>query len=203
MFTTKVKWCSAFLLKRFSQDCLSDHKVIGCSLTEVATLYIVCKSPLTTLWWWVSCNGSPAGHLTPVFWYDFSVVWCKMAPPYSRVHRNVVVVSCGTEGVEGATRGGLFRQNSHWVRDRDACQLCKACLSPWVSLKKKKKAVIAQCRTCPSFCTSPPVHTTVSLVSVLLKNVTMFCFKSRFHLSRLVLFFNAYSISCLHCIVYM
>lgn len=56
---------------------------------------------------------------------------------WSRTHRNVVVVSRSQESFEDLTAGGVFRQDSCRVKGRDAWQLCKARLSPCISLKKK------------------------------------------------------------------
>lgn len=116
------------------------HNIISPSIR----LFVIFKSLCTSPWWWVSSNGSPAGHLTPVRLHYLSVVWSKRAPPMGFVtsaspspptpaHHSGVVVSCGEEGVEGPTAAGLFRQDSSGVRNRDACQLCKARLSPCIS----------------------------------------------------------------------
>lgn len=148
------------------------HNIVSMSIC----LFVIFRSLCTALWWWVSCNGSPAGHLTPVCLYYFRVVWSKMAPPMGFVTsespppppppplvlHNRVVVSCGEEGFEGVTAGGLFRQDSCGVRNCDACQLCKARLSPCISFQKK--GCHGTMQKMSIMCTSP-VFTTVSLVS--------------------------------------
>lgn len=105
------------------------HNIVPVSIR----LFVIFKS----LWTSLSCNGAPAGHLTPVCPYYFTVVWSKMAPPMGFVTSECpphlwVVVSCGEEAVEGLTAGGLSRQDSCGVWNRDACQLCKARLSPCI-----------------------------------------------------------------------
>lgn len=59
------------------------HNVFSTSIC----IFVIFKSLCTSLGWWVCCNGSPAGHLTSVCLYYFSVVWSKMAPlPYGIWH---------------------------------------------------------------------------------------------------------------------
>lgn len=49
-------------------------------------LYIILETPPPHLA--VSCDGAPAGHLTSVGLYYFSVVWSKMVPPVGIVTRD-------------------------------------------------------------------------------------------------------------------
>ncbi len=113
----------------------------------------------TPLCWWTSSMAPQQDILPPAIciiavWFDpkwlpplgFVAPECPRLVPQRRA-----VVSCVKEGVEGPTAGSLFRQESRSVWSRDACQLCKARLSlTFLSKKRKKRAVIAQCRRRPS-----------------------------------------------------
>lgn len=62
-----------------------------------------------------------------------------LGPPVANVVLcSAVVVSCRKEGAERLTAGGVSRQDTCRVWNHDACQLCKAGLSPRISLKKEK-----------------------------------------------------------------
>lgn len=68
------------------------------------------------------------------------------APPVANVVLcSAVVVSCRKEGAERLTAGGVFRQDPCRVWNHDACQLCKAGLSPRISLKKEKLKKKMEC----------------------------------------------------------
>lgn len=143
------------------------HNIVSVSIRPFAIFKSLCSS----LWWWVNRNGSPAGHLTRVCLYYFSAVWSKMAPPMGSITSSHSSAEWRfpevKRGVEGAsTAGGLFRQDSCCVWNRDACQLCKVPLSPGISFHKKKEKKGCHCtmQKVSIICTSP-VFTTVSLVS--------------------------------------
>lgn len=112
---------------------------------------------------WLSCNGSPAGALNPSRSVLFQCGLIQNVSPSSSssssnypppLPRSRVEVSCGGEGADSGRRvqAGLPRR----VWNGDACQLCKARLSPRISLTKQnnifffKTALRAECRGRPS-----------------------------------------------------
>lgn len=112
----------------------------------------------------MSCNGSPVGHLTPSQCVLFHCGLIRdgassgirhLGPPVASVVLcSAVVVSCRKEGAERLTAGGVFRQDPCRVWNHDACQLCKAGLSPRISLEKEelkqKKSACPRCSSCLS-----------------------------------------------------
>ena len=105
--------------------------------------------------WW-SCNGSPAGALNPSCSVLFQCGLIQNVSPTSSssssnspppLPRSRVEVSCGGEGADSGRRVQAGLPCRVW--NGDACQLCKARLSPRISLakhnlKRKKKKRLSE-----------------------------------------------------------
>lgn len=99
------------------------HNIVSVSIC----LFVIFKSLCTSLWWRVSCNGSAAGHLTPVCLYYFSAVWSKMVPPLGFATSEFPPPRAPQQ------RGGFTRWRGS--RGADSRRLVQAgllrCVKPW------------------------------------------------------------------------